>query len=160
MIFILCMFKYISEILSQFSMSQRIVALLVVLFSIVIITLGPSFINTITLDEDELWSTINKQKTELQELQNETSRLNKVIRDNQLECTNQIVDREREILEKLAILENNMKNMQSQKRTMMVDTVNSGKRVIQLPDRSIEMMMTGIKDLKLEINKDIENRGK
>jgi len=154
------MFKYISEILSQFSMSQRIVALLVVLFSIVIITLGPSFINTITLDEDELWSTINKQKTELQELQNETSRLNKVIRDNQLECTNQIVDREREILEKLAILENNMKNMQSQKRTMMVDTVNSGKRVIQLPDRSIEMMMTGIKDLKLEINKDIENRGK
>jgi hypothetical protein len=141
-------------------MSQRIVALLVVLFSIVIITLGPSFINTITLDEDELWSTINKQKTELQELQNETSRLNKVIRDNQLECTNQIVDREREILEKLAILENNMKNMQSQKRTMMVDTVNSGKRVIQLPDRSIEMMMTGIKDLKLEINKDIENRGK
>lgn len=162
------MFKYISEILSQFSMPQRIIALLVVLLSIIVITLGPSLINSITLDGDELWTTINKQKTQITELQDETFRLNQVIRDNQLECTNQIIDREREILEKLSFLENQMK--MTQRRNLFIERNpidgSNGIDTIQqttiriLPDNNMEMMMKGIKDLKTDINKDIQNRGK
>jgi len=153
------MFKYISEILAQFSMPQRIIALLVVLLSVIVITLGPSLINSITLDGDELWTTINKQKTQITELQDETFRLNQVIRDNQLECTNQIIDREREILEKLSFLENQMKNV-SQRNLMRVDTTQPQRIIRVLPDNNMEMMMRGINDLKSDITKDIQNRGK
>lgn len=162
------MFKYISEILSQFSMSQRIIALLVVLLSIIIITLGPSLINSITLDKDELWVTINNQKTQIVQLQEETTNLNKIIRDNQLECTNQIVNREREILEKLSFLENQMK--ETQRRNLFMESSrghgSNGLDTVQqttiriLPDNNMEIMMKGIKDLKTDINKDIQNRGR
>ena len=37
------MFKYISEILSQFTKTQRVMALLMVLTTITIITIGPSY---------------------------------------------------------------------------------------------------------------------
>jgi len=140
-------------------MPQRIIALLVVLLSVIVITLGPSLINSITLDGDELWTTINKQKTQITELQDETFRLNQVIRDNQLECTNQIIDREREILEKLSFLENQMKNV-SQRNLMRVDTTQPQRIIRVLPDNNMEMMMRGINDLKSDITKDIQNRGK
>jgi energy-converting hydrogenase Eha subunit F len=48
------MFKYISKILAQFSTPQKIVALSMLLLAIVIISIAPSFISSITLDRDEL----------------------------------------------------------------------------------------------------------
>ena len=48
------MFKYISEILSQFSKTQRVMALLMVLTTITIITIAPSLIDSITEDRTEL----------------------------------------------------------------------------------------------------------
>jgi len=154
------MFKYISEIISQFSMSQRIIALLLVLFSIVLITLGPSLIQTITLDSGELWETINKQKTQIQELQTEVDVLNKNIRDNQRECTNLIVEREKEILEEIARIES---RIGSRKRTLnRIEIADTSERVIRViePTGDMDMMMFEIKNLKNNINKDIENRGK
>lgn len=154
------MFKYISEIISQFSMSQRIIALLLVLFSIVLITLGPSLIQTITLDSGELWGTINKQKTQIQELQTEVDVLNKNIRDNQRECTNLIVEREKEILEEIARIES---RIGSRKRTLnRIEIADTSERVIRViePTGDMDMMMFEIKNLKNNINKDIENRGK
>jgi hypothetical protein len=53
------MFKYISKILAQFSTPQKIVALSMLLLAIIIITLAPSFIASITLDRDELNSEMN-----------------------------------------------------------------------------------------------------
>lgn len=154
------MFKYISEIISQFSMSQRIIALLLVLFSIVLITLGPSLIQTITLDSGELWGTINKQKTQIQELQTEVDVLNKNIRDNQRECTNLIVEREKEILEEIARIES---RIGSRKRTLnRIEIADTSERVIRViePTGDMDMMMFEINNLKNNINKDIENRGK
>lgn len=154
------MFKYISEIISQFSMSQRIIALLLVLFSIVLITLGPSFIQTITLDSGELWGTINKQKTQIQELQTEVDVLNKNIRDNQRECTNLIVEREKEILEEIARIES---RIGSRKRTLnRIEIADTSERVIRViePTGDMDMIMFEMKNLKNNINKDIENRGK
>lgn len=154
------MFKYISEIISQFSMSQKIIALLLVLFSIVLITLGPSLIQTITLDSGELWGTINKQKTQIQELQTEVDVLNKNIRDNQRECTNLIVEREKEILEEIARIES---RIGSRKRTLnRIEIADTSERVIRViePTGDMDMMMFEINNLKNNINKDIENRGK
>jgi cell division protein FtsB len=141
-------------------MSQRIIALLLVLFSIVLITLGPSFIQTITLDSGELWGTINKQKTQIQELQTEVDVLNKNIRDNQRECTNLIVEREKEILEEIARIES---RIGGRKRTLnRIEIADTSERVIRViePTGDMDMIMFEMKNLKNNINKDIENRGK
>ena len=62
------MFKYISKILAQFSTSQKIVALSMLLLSIIIITIAPSLISSITLDRNELNSEIKKQNNKIKNL--------------------------------------------------------------------------------------------
>jgi hypothetical protein len=59
------MFKYISNILSQFTPAQRILALLILVLSVIIITLGPSLIDAITLDRTELTKDLNNKETRI-----------------------------------------------------------------------------------------------
>ncbi len=62
------MFKYISEILGRFTQSQRILALLIVLLSIVLISLGPSLIKE--NDCNEVYDELNKQREQILVLNN------------------------------------------------------------------------------------------
>lgn len=95
------MFKYISKILAQFSTPQKIVALSMLLLAIVIISIAPSFISSITLDRDELDSEIKKQDVKIEKLESDVDSLESSIRRNKKECTNQIVFREEEFLQML-----------------------------------------------------------
>jgi len=62
------MFKYISEILSKFTQGQRIIALLLLLFSITLIAIGPKIVESFTHSTDELEIRVQSQNTQIIEL--------------------------------------------------------------------------------------------
>jgi hypothetical protein len=95
------MFKYISEILSQFSKTQRVMALLMVLTTITIISIGPSLIDSITEDRTELELKITKQTERITSLENHIDTLDWQIRESQKSCTQEIYARENEFIQML-----------------------------------------------------------
>jgi hypothetical protein len=95
------MFKYISEILSQFSKAQRVMALLMVLTTITIITIGPSLIDSITTDRKELELKITKQTERITLLENQIDTLDWKIREGQRSCTEELFNREGEFIKML-----------------------------------------------------------
>ena len=95
------MFKYISEILSQFSKTQRVMALLMVLTTIAIISIAPSFISSITTDRSELELKITKQTERITSLENHIDTLDLQIRESQRSCTQEIYARENEFIQML-----------------------------------------------------------
>ena len=95
------MFKYISEILSQFSKTQRVMALLMVLTTITIISIGPSLIDSITEDRTELELKITKQTQRITLLENHIDTLDWQIRESQKSCTQEIYARENEFIQML-----------------------------------------------------------
>ena len=95
------MFKYISEILSQFTKTQRVMALLMVLTTITIITIGPSLIDSITEDRTELELKITKQTERITLLENQVDTLDSKIRESQKSCTQEIYVRESEFIQML-----------------------------------------------------------
>ena len=95
------MFKYISEILAQFTKTQIVMALLMVLTTITIITIGPSLIDSITTDRKELELKITKQTDRISSLENHIDTLDFEIRQNQRSCTQQLYSREEEFIKML-----------------------------------------------------------
>ena len=95
------MFKYISEILSQFSKTQRVMALLMVLMTITIISIAPSLISSMTTDRKELEDKIAKQTERIISLENQIDTLDSKIREGQRSCTQEIYARENEFIQML-----------------------------------------------------------
>ena len=93
------MFKYISEILGKFTQGQRILALLIVLLSIILITLGPSLIKD--NDCNDVYIELDKQRQELLRLNNELVEV-------QVEANNQRIKREKEIAEILELIKSDV----------------------------------------------------
>ena len=114
------MFRYISEILSQFSTTQKIIALSLLLFSIIAITISPSLIGAINLDKDELNLEIDKKDKKITNLEKQIDSKDSIIRYGQQSCTNQIIQREKEFvtmldaLRKKASLENGLTRIVNQ----------------------------------------------
>jgi len=99
------MFRYISEILSQFSTPQKVIALSLILLSIVIITIGPSLIES----NDELKIKIKEKNDKIKTLEIEINEKDTKIRNEQKSCTNQIIEREKEFIVMLDHLKNKAK---------------------------------------------------
>ena len=95
------MFKYISEILSQFTRTQRIMALIMVLTTITIISLAPSLISSITMDRQELDDKITKQTERISSLENLIDTLDQKVREGQRSCTQELFQRESEFIKML-----------------------------------------------------------
>jgi TolA-binding protein len=118
------MLQYISGILSKFTQKQRITALILLLISIVIITLVPKWISTLSPDTKESQLILKQQDTHIKNLSNQIdtcnlkiTKLNKQIIQNQQECTDNIIKREQEIWKEIDALENQMKIKQIIKST-------------------------------------------
>lgn len=90
------MFKYISEILAQFTKSQKITALCILLFVILLITISPSLISAITLDRKDLDNKIENQASTIKRLEIEVDSLDLNMRKNQASCTKEITQKEKE----------------------------------------------------------------
>lgn len=110
------MFKYISEILSKFTQRQRIVALSILLFSIIIISVGPKITESLTYNDEELKIRIESQNTQIIELTKRINELNTQVILNQRECTDKMVQRESEILGMISEIENYTNKMKNETR--------------------------------------------
>lgn len=119
------MFKYISKILSQFTPAQRIIALMLLLLSIIIITIAPSFISAITLDREELMKDLENKETRIRNLEAETDTLSYKIRYNQRLCTDQIAQREEEFILMLDQLKKELQNSEIKPTFKMLESKRS-----------------------------------
>jgi hypothetical protein len=99
------MFKYIADILAQFSTPQKVIALSLILLSIVIITLGPSIIE----NKEDLKSEIENKDQKIKLLEKEIGEKDSKIRNEQKSCTDQIVEREKEFIAMLDYLKDKAK---------------------------------------------------
>jgi cell division protein FtsL len=109
-------FKYIAEILKQFTHAQKILALLMLLLAIIMLSLGPKMIDSMTKDTTELNAHISQQDNIIK-LQNKrihnleltTDSLDTKIRNGERNCTDEIVKRENEFVAMLDELKGDMK---------------------------------------------------
>lgn len=91
------MFKYIAAILKTFTAPQRILALVLLLFSIVIILVGPAMIKSFKSTNDDLIIRITIQNRQIKELNVRVVELNRELLNNQSDCTKQLLEKDREI---------------------------------------------------------------
>jgi hypothetical protein len=173
------MFKYISEILSKFTQGQRIIALLLLLLSITLISIGPKMVESLTYNDVELKSKVSSQTTQILELNARVTELNTQIIENQRECTNSIVTRESEIMMEIAELESRIKKEMRNQQNLVKDEeifVNRMERYdgeyprvamspapepkpikIETPQTN-QMMLEGLSKIKSNIKKDIKSK--
>ena len=102
------MFKYVSEILKQFTAAQKTLALLMLLTSIIMISLGPKLIDALSIDSTEYKSKVDRQTAEIKDLQVTVDSLDTKIRNGQRQCTNEIAQREAEFIAMLDELKGDM----------------------------------------------------
>jgi len=157
------MFNYISDIISKFSQPQRIIALMLVLLSIILITLGPSVIDSNTTNCDELKTTvsnqreqINKSNEDISELIVKVRGLQKQIIDNQQECTDNIIERERQIYYEIERLKRRMNSVSTQNR-VVIDTISEIPSPLIIDD-NIDLMMEGLNKIQRNIQQDINRK--
>jgi hypothetical protein len=91
------MFKYIAEILAQFSTSQKIIALCLLLLSLTIITLVP----ILAKSDKDLRNEIEIKNKKISDLEIELYEKHSKIREEQRKCTNEILEREKEFIDML-----------------------------------------------------------
>jgi hypothetical protein len=127
------MFEFISKILVTLTPAQRLWALTIVLVSIVIITLGPGWINR--NDCSDLYPIVKNQKQEI-------ASLNQEILEVQKECTSSRIKRENEIRELVDQLEIEIAQLgagQSQIRKLSYTRIDTIKiDTVSIPRRTIE----------------------
>ena len=148
------MFKYISEILQQFSQTQKMLALIVLLLAIVSVT----YINYITKTPDELTKTITIQRKRMVEDQNKIfnlsatiNKLNDTILFNNQNCSDNAISRERYYVDKL---------MAQQK--YVTATIEEIQKLLNSKPRKLQMMQmvrldstASIKSLEIPDEQDI-----
>jgi hypothetical protein len=118
------MFNYISDILSNFTPQQRIFALLLLLLSIILMTNGGDLIKAVKGVPDDVEIVLKTQQKQIQMLQLETTRLNNIIVDVRMECTDMIMKRELEIANQIQQIINVGRRTETVSRSISsVDTV-------------------------------------
>ena len=154
------MFEFISKILVTFTPAQRLWALTIVLVSIVIITLGPGWINR--NDCSDLYPIVKNQKKEISSLSLE-------ILEVQKECTSSRIEREKEIKELVDQLEIEIYQLGSSQRkirkssyttidTIVVDSVIIPRRIIERTETSTPMDLSKVKHSIKCIKEKIEDK--
>lgn len=146
------MLKYVSQILTKFSPQQRILALLLLLFSIVLMTNGTDLINTIKSTPKELQTTVKNQQLQIQLLQEETTKLNESIIENQRQCTNKIIEREKQIASEIDVI---MKIANQRTEYLKIETDSSNNKTLQVVkvDNRVDYILSNLSDLKNSLTK-------
>lgn len=147
------MIKYVNNILSKFTSKQRILALTILLISIILMTNGTELIKSIKGTPDDIKNTINSQQTQINQLQDETKRLNNQIILNQKECTNQIIEREKQFsieVQKIIDLAKKPKSYHLySKDTIQLESSTKPKTI----DNNMELIINKLNSLKNSLNK-------
>ena len=163
------MVKYFSEILKTITPTQRLLALCILILAVVIITVGPKFIDSVTKDTEELKTKITAQRTEINDLTLRVNELNKELLANQSECTNSLIAKEREILDIVVEIERQALNNRraayaSARQIRRIESDSSGNvlassepPVAEVPNID-KAMMRKIKHLKSKLQTDLNKK--
>ena len=162
------MFKYIKDILTTFSMAQRIWALIILCVFIFLITFGSNLIELIKPDPIQQDLIIERQSTQIiylnTQLDSSSIRIDKLTQkviDGQNECTKKRLDREKEIItqidEIMIMVRGNVKPHQMVIRPHPSPPVNGDTIVVAdsevryIKDDNSEQIIKGLCDLKDKI---------
>jgi len=157
------MFKYISDILSKFTQTQRIIALVILLSSIIIISIGPKVVELVTYNNEELTIKVESQRKLISELSQNVNDLNETVIKNQKECTNKILQRENEILVIINEIENYVKKPKNTtlykvseiyEDTLYGSSLKSQSQEIVIQPQKDEKLIKLIQKLKTNCKKD------
>lgn len=174
------MIKYVKDILNTITPGQRLFALVFLLIAIILMTVGPKLADLLTMDNSELTIKVNRQKTEIIELNARVGELTQQVLENQRSCTNELIAKEKEILNVINSIESEMvQNNNSLVRTERVSSprVNRMVRIqendtmpsptysiIEEPESIIEIRtdntqaISALRKLKKTISSDIEKK--
>ena len=153
------MFKYISIILKRFSPAQRIIVLMLLLVTIIMVLSVPKIVDSLTIDNTELTKRIETQDVIIQDLNRDVIKLNNSIdtlnnklRVNQIECTNLVIRREKEILDQISKLQRNVINSVPVKIMDEKSVYDGGY------DESLVKALKGMEEIKVGIDKSIKGK--
>ena len=171
------MFQHIKDILSQISPGQRLLALVFLLFSISLIIVGPKIVDSLTNTDEELIVITNRQRDQIIQLNTELSELNLQMIKNKTECTNLVVEREKEILKMIEDLQKGLSIKSNQRvyeptgggpkrddyyinngDTIRIAGLPANEPVKQVEDVRVPMMMDGLNKIKGKIKTNIKNQ--
>jgi len=128
------MFKNVSGILGQITPKQRIIALLMLLFTTVLVLTGPQLINSLRTVPTEYLELIDVQNEKIQSLSSQVITLNEDVVAQSRQCTNRILERENEI----AIMVGDLIRVEASSRQMQKTDDNSRMdTIIQLPNNTV-----------------------
>ena len=162
------MFQYISEIIKNISPRQRFFALVVVLLTILLITLGGKIISAFTNSDRVLENKITRLEDANILLNNQNRELQTILIQSQIQCTKDITQVREEILREIGQLEREMNRTSGQllfeRRTEPVTGSNSNDTVVMVSQqpRVIQInpnkeVMSHLKSMKKKLEEDLEN---
>jgi predicted RND superfamily exporter protein len=148
------MFQYISDIIKNISPQQRLWALVVVLVTVVVVTLGDNLITAFTNSDNVLENKISRLESANQLLNNQNRELQTIVIESQLQCTKDITNLRQQIVDELSQIEREMRMTQRPMMTITNDTVVMSQPV-PAPVTS-SPAMSHIRSMKKQLENDIE----
>ena len=110
---------------------------------------------------EELNNKINIQRKEIKDLYSRIQELNTQIINNESECTNKLINKEKQILQVINELENDLISSKKQYNPhnyrMISDSTTNTKTIVQTQPNHHKMMQK-LKNLKFKLNNDIKNK--
>ena len=91
------MLKHVSDILGKITPKQRIIALLMVLFTIIAVIKGPQLIKSLRRVPTEYLELVDAQNKKIQSLSSDVMKLNEEVVNQVQSCTRKRIERETEI---------------------------------------------------------------
>ena len=148
------MFQYISDIIKNISPQQRLWALVVVLVTVVVVTLGDNLITAFTNSDNVLENKISRLESANQLLNNQNRELQTIVIESQLQCTKDITNLRQQIVDELSQIEREMRMTQRPMMAISNDTVVMSQPV-PVPVTS-SPAMSHIRSMKKQLENDIE----
>ena len=160
------MFKYLSEILSKFTPQQRLLALGLLLFTAILLGLGNSLINSYNQSDSVLSDRVKRLEISQSILLRENDSLYNSLSNSQIQCSRDIMDVRRRILEDLGILESHMMEAslrrESVSRNIEINRYDGMDTVVMASPIIIEEtpfpteLLNEVRSLKSKIKNDIQ----
>jgi len=161
------MLNSINGIITLITKKYRLLALILLLLTIIVLTLGPKFLEIINHDDNALNQRIELQKETIKKLNKEINDLNNDVIQSNLSCTDKIVEREKEILDKILNIESSVKKpnrlVKEKSQVIVYDTITSVamSEPIQVPDQQTQTnddLTNKIKNLKKDLINSIKSK--
>jgi uncharacterized membrane protein YhiD involved in acid resistance len=152
------MFKYISEIISNISPRQRFFALVVTLFTILLLTLGNNLISAFTNSDQILENKVQRLENSNNLLSEQNRELQTIVIQSQIQCTKDITQLRQQIVDELSQIEREMNMSQRALQTTTIlpnDTIMMSQPIRVIPTNT--QAMTHLKSMKKKLQDDMKD---